>query len=49
LGLEPHQLFIPDKESKEFDRHKVLSKLYKELKGKIEKDLEDTIRKYSKT
>ncbi|GAF67622.1 unnamed protein product [marine sediment metagenome] len=49
MGLEPHQLFIPDKESKEFDRHKVLSKLYKELKGKIEKDLEDTIRKYSKT
>ena len=48
LGLDPHQLFISDTKSKEFDKQKILGKLHKELKGKIDKDMEDTIRKYLK-
>ena len=48
LGLEPHQLFISDTRGKEFDKQKVLGKLHKELKLKIDKDMDDTIRKYLK-
>ena len=48
LGLEPHQLFISDTKSKEFDKQIVLGNVKKELQNKFTKNLEDTIKKYLK-
>ena len=46
LGMKPYQLFLDSVDQKEFNRYEVISKLYTEIKGRIDKDLEEIIKKY---
>lgn len=46
LGLKPYQLFMDKEESETFKRYDVITNLYKELKGQINKDIEKIIKKY---
>lgn len=47
LGLKPYQLFL-EESGKELEKHKLLSKIFLDLKGSINKELEATLMKYGK-
>lgn len=46
LGLKPYQLLIDREEKDKFERYNVISELYKELKERIDVELEAVIKKY---
>ncbi|MGA2642690.1 MAG: helix-turn-helix transcriptional regulator [Spirochaetia bacterium] len=48
LGLKPYQLFVEEGSGKELERHKLLARIFLELKGNINRELEATLMKYSK-
>ena len=47
LGLKPYQLFV-EEESKQLEKHKLLAKIFLELRAKINGELETTLMKYGK-
>ncbi len=47
LGLKPYQLFL-EEQSKELEKHKLLARIFLELKGNISRELEATLMKYGK-
>ena len=46
LGLKPYQMFVDREEKEKFERYDLITQLYKELKDKINSELEEVIKKY---
>jgi len=46
LGMKPYQLFVDQEDIGLLEKHDLLTNLYKELKDRINSDLEEVIKRY---
>ena len=46
LGMKPYQLFLDSEDKQEFDKFEVISRLYEEVRDRINSELKTTFKQY---